>query len=183
MAIVQSYPTAAAATIFGYADEFYRANVAGTGFADGDVIRRTAQIDPTTGLETGVVNYYNVTTDAAITTVPTGTAIDPLGAFREVLASETITIDNTAAGIALTTIPATANHAEIHVHDADIVLTIDGATAPVGGATPIGIRQADGQFFELESREELINFLGIRLSTGDARIYVQYFRVFNGGNN
>ena len=183
MAIVQGYPTATATTVFGYSSEFYRANVAGTGFADGDVIKRTAQIDPTTGLETGVVNYYNVTTDAAITTVPTGTAIDPLGAFREVLTAETITIDNTVAGVPLTTIPATANHAEVHIHDADMVLTIDGATAPVGGATPIGVRQANGQFFELESREELVNFLGIRLSTGDARVYVQYFRVFNNANN
>lgn len=186
MAIVQGYPTQSATSVFGYADEFYRANTAGTGFADGDVIRRTAQIDPATGLETSIVNYYNVTQDAAITTVPNAADIDPLGGFREVLTSETITIDATAGGVALTTIPATANHAEIHVLDNDIILTLDGTTVPVGNgsATPIGFRQANGQFFELESRTELVNFLGMRLaSAGDGRIYVQYYRVFGNSND
>lgn len=182
MAIFTAYSPVSSSTSFVYATEFYRVLTAGVGYAEGDILRRKAQINESTGVVTGIENWYNVDQDAVIA-APTGTDIEALDGYREKLASETLVVDATVGGVTLASIPANANHAEFHILDADIVFTIDGATVPVGLPTPLGIRQADRQNVELEGRDELVNFTAIRLDATDARIYVEYSRVFSVENS
>lgn len=173
MAQFQSYAIPAAS--YSYRTTFYQALQDGTGFTQGDVIRRQEQVNDATGVVTGVETWFNVDTDAALAAAPVvGTDVSAYDSKRKKLASETLTVSN--AAVALAAIPADANLAEVHVWDADIALTIDGATAP---SATVGFRQANGQSFTLEGREELENFQAIRLTTTDARIYVEYSREFD----
>lgn len=176
MAIFQSYNIPA--PTLSYRTTYYQALVDGAGFSQGDVIRRQEQINDATGVPTGTESWWNVDADAALAAAPAvGTDVSAYDSKRKKLASETLTVGNAAVGLAA--IPADANHAVVHVWDADLSLTIDGATAPT---STVGIRQANGQSFELEGQDELVNFQAIRLSTTDARIYVEYSREFDYNN-
>lgn len=93
---------------------------------------------------------------------------------REKLGSEVLTVDNTVGGVSFASIPARANHAEIQVLDAGISFTLDGTTAPTA---TLGMKQAADQLFELEGRDELLNFTAIRLSATDARLYIEYSAI------
>ena len=180
MAIFSNYsPSATSSVAFDYSQEFYRVITAGTGTAAGDVIRRHAQVNEATGVETGLVNWYNVSQDAVLGTAPTAADINALDSYRNKLGSQVLTVDATIGGVSLT-VPAGANHAEIHVWDADVVFTLDGATAPTA---TVGIRQADGQLFELEGVSELTNAAFLRLGATDARIYVEYSTVYSNSSN
>ena len=81
-----------------------------------------------------------------------------------------LSIDNTAAGIALT-VPRTAMCAEIYVRTAAIVFTRDG-TAPTA---TLGIQANAGDIIMLNSREELENFRAIRQGGTNATLDVEYF--------
>ena len=86
-----------------------------------------------------------------------------------------LSIDNTAAGIALT-VPATGMCAEIYVRTAAIVFTRDG-TAPTA---TLGIQANAGDIIMLNSREELENFLAIRQGGTSATVDVEYFNELSG---
>lgn len=155
-------------------DVLYRAITTGVGYTDGDILQRITQFDATTMVPTGTVQWLNVNTGAFIA-APLIADIVPHSEYRLLLTSETITISSVAVG--LTTIPANANYAEIQVHDANIVFTYDGATAP--SASPdIGVVQQVGALIRLQSRAEVVNFNAIRQDATDARIYVQYLQVY-----
>ena len=179
MAIFQSYAIPAAS--YTYRTLLYRALVdVAANYDAGDIIVRTEQINEATGLATGVETWRNDTQGIALGTAPTvGTDVEALDGLRLKLASETLTV--AAAAVPLAAIPAEANHAEVHVWDADISLRLDGS-APT---STVGIRQANGQTFELEGRQELLNFQAIRLAATSARLYVEYSRVYgaDGDNN
>lgn len=169
---------------FTYKTTLYRAltDDANGEWSIGDIIKRVVQIDAATLLPTGIESITNIDKDLALA-VPfvgsIGTDIEALDSKRITLISEMLQVDQTVTGF--TTIPTNANHAEVHVLDNDIIFTIDGASSPVGvGASlPIGFRQADTQMFELEGRDELINFSVVKLNTGDARLYIQYFQQYD----
>lgn len=177
MAIFQSYAIPAAS--YTYRTLLYRALVDVPGsYAAGDIIVRTEQINEATGLATGVETWRNDTQGIALGAAPTvGAQVEALDGLRLKLASETLTVSSTA--VALAAIPAEANHAEVHVWDADVSLRLDGS-APT---STVGIRQANGQTFELEGRQELINFQAIRLAATDARLYVEYSRVYGSNDH
>ena len=177
MAIFQSYNIAAPQ--YQYRTLLYRALVDAVGsYNAGDIIVRTEQINEATGLATGVETWRNDTQGISLGTAPTvGTQIEALDGLRLKLASETLTVAATA--IPLAAIPATANHAEVHVWDADVSLRLDGS-APTA---TVGIRQANGQTFELEGRTELVNFQAIRLAATSARLYVEYSRVYGSNDH
>ena len=172
---------------FMYETTYYRALVddaANTEYVKGDILLLSEQVDEATLLPTGVVKWKNVDTGVAIT-LPfagtVGTDVEALDNKRVSLSpAETLVVSSTA--VSLGAVPAGANHAEVHVLDAAIILTYDGATAPVGNgaAAPIGIRQGNGQVFELESADEIANFSAMRLDGAtDARIYVEYTCQFD----
>lgn len=168
------------ATLFG--QEFYRAVTTGVGYTAGDILRRVSALNTLTGIELGVISWFNVSTGLVVAP-PIAIDINALDYYQVNLTSEIITIDNTVLGIPLTTIPTLANYAKVQVLDANIVLTLDGTTLPVGGATPIGFLQQARQIFTLEGRDDLVNFLAIREGVSNARIYVQYLTVYSGNNN
>lgn len=179
MAIFQSYAIPAAS--YTYRTLLYRALVdVAANYDAGDIIVRTEQINEATGLATGVETWRNDTQGIALGTAPiVGTQVEALDGLRLKLVSETLAVSGTS--LALAAIPAEANHAEVHVWDADVSLRLDGSAA----TATVGIRQANGQTFELEGRQELVNFRAIRLAATDARLYVEYSRVYgaDGDNN
>ncbi len=173
MAIFDPYPIARVS--YKYITTFYRASANGALYTEGDILRETAQIDEATGQPTGVTSWYNVDTDIVMAIPPVDTEIESLDASRIALTAVPLTVSNAAAGVALPSIPSNANYAEVHVWDADVVFTLDG-TAPT--TTGNGFRQANGQTFELESADEIAKFKGLRLGANDAKLWVQYYRVF-----
>ena len=163
-------------TSFRYEYDLFRALQDGADFAAGDILKRTNVIDESTQLVSSTI-CENLDTGTILWSVPTiGTDVEAFDATRESLGSETLAISSSAIGLA--SIPSGATLAEVHVLDADIVFTLDGTTTPVGGGTPLGYRQGNGQTFELESKDEIDNFDAIRLGSSDARIYVEYYREF-----
>lgn len=177
MAIFNPYPIAAAA--YRYVVTFYRAIASGPGYAEGDILRQTVQINEATGVLTGVEAWYNVDQDAALAAAPAGANIEALDFNRIALLATSLTVSNVAAGVGLPAIPADANYAEIHIWNADVVFTLDG-TAPT--TTGTGFRQANGQTFELESADEINKFKALRLGGVDSVLWVQYYRVLGGQN-
>lgn len=173
MAVFSSFPVPA--TTYSYLVTYYRALTAGTGYAVGDVLRETTQINANTGAPTGTKVWYNVDQDAAVATAPAVADIEALDKNRIVLSSATLTVSNAKAGVSFASPPADANHAEVHVWDADVVITLDGATPTTTGA---GFRQGNGQTFELESKEEITKLKALRLGSTDAKLFVTYFRVY-----
>lgn len=173
MAAFSNFPVAA--TVYSYLVTYYRALTAGTGYTVGDVIRETTQINTATGAPTGVKVWYNVDQDVAIAAAPLVADIEALDKNRIVLSAASLTVSNVAAGVSFAAPPADANYAEVHVWDADVVVTLDG-TAPT--ATGTGFRQANGQTFELESRLEITQLKALRLGAVDAKLYVTYYRVY-----
>lgn len=172
MAVFSGYSTNVS---YSYRTTLYQALINGVGFTQGDIIRLQEQINDATGLATGIVSWTNVDTGLALAGIPViGTDVSAWDSKRKKLASETLTV--AAVAIAFATVPAGANHAEVHVWDADVSVTLDGATAPTA---TLGIRQADGQTFELEGVDEITNFKAIRLGTTSARLYVEYSREFD----
>lgn len=172
---------------FMYESTYYRvlADDAVNGeYKKGDILLLSEQVDEATLVPTGVVKWKNVDTSVLIT-LPfvgvVGTDVEALDNKRVVLSpAEVLTVSSTA--VSLAAIPAGANHAEVHVLDAAVIYTYDGATAPVGNgaAAPLGVRQGNGQIFELESADEIANFSVMRLDGAtDARIYVEYTCQFD----
>ena len=173
MATFQSYPVPT--VTYAYRTTFYQALINGTGFSQGDIIRRQEQINKATGAATGSENWFNVDTNAALAAAPVvGTDVSAMDSKRKKLTAEQLTVG--AAAATLAAIPADANMAEIHVWDADVSITLDGATAPTA---TVGIRQGNGQTFTLEGRDELTKFKAIRLATTNARLYIEYSRAFD----
>ena len=165
-----------AQTSFRYEYDLFRALADGTGFVIGDILKRTQVVNESTQLVSQTI-WENLDQGSVLGSAPTiGTDVEALDTSRVSLDSETVVIG--ASGTSLATIPSGATLAEIHVLDADIVFTLDGTTVPVGGVSPVGYRQGDGQTFELESKDEIDNFNAIRLGASDARIYVQYYREY-----
>lgn len=170
MARFSDYPTQAS---YSYVETLYRATAAGAGYAIGDIVRQAAQINNATGALTGVSSWYNVDQDAVLTAAPLPADIEALDNNRQVLGSAVLLVTNAAAAFAPP--PATANYAECSVWLADVVVTVDGSPPTVAGN---GVRQKDGQFFELESASELAGFKALRLGATNAQIFVTYYRVF-----
>ena len=181
MAKLESYNPAMAANVdLKTEPRGYIANIAGTGFSQGDVIKHIRSFDPNAIAVTVDEEWINHDTGAVLAGAPTigdGNEVSAIHGDRVALASEQLTV--AAAAIGLAAIPASANHAIVHVWDADISLTLDGATTPTA---TVGTRQADGQTFELESRDEIDNFEAIRLAAVSARLNVQYYRVLDFAN-
>lgn len=153
-----------------YSDKYFIATDNGTDYQVEDIIRERQKVNIATD-EIISTAYFNVSTGTELTVVPNIATLDPFDGTRKVLTSESLTVTDVAAGFA--TIPQNATHAELQVYDADIVFTVDGATAPT--STGLGIRVAEAQALELESRDEILNFSAIRAGNQDAKIYVQYF--------
>jgi len=163
-------------TTYRYNYDFFRALVTTAEYNEGDILKRTQQINEQTQ-SVFSTTWENLDSGASVLTLPTiGTDVEALDTSRVHKGSETLTVSSTAIGLA--SIPSGATLAEVHILDADIVFTLDGATTPVGGSSPVGYRQGDGQTFELESKDEIDNFDSIRLNAGDARIYVEYYREY-----
>jgi len=157
--------------------DYFRALKTGKEYEKGQILRRIQCIDPTTGVATATIwSVADDATGAPLAAAPVPADVEHLDSKRVKLASETVVVAAAAVGL---TPPPEANHAEVHVLDADVVFTLDGATAPVGGATPVGIRQADCQVFELEGKDELANFSALQLGTVGARLYVEYSCQFD----
>lgn len=174
MAIFNPYPIASAS--YNYVVTLYRALTGGAGYAEGDILRQTVQINNGTGAPTGVESWYNVDQDKALAATPLGENIEALDFKRIALSAVPLVVSNAAAGVPLPAIPADANYAEIHIWNADIVFTLDGTAPTLAG---VGFRQANGQTFELEAADELSKFLALRLGATDATLWVQYYRVFS----
>ena len=154
---------------------YFRAINSGVGYSLGDILQKFVQFDSVALTPTANIEWFNVNTNTFIGT-PLNADIFPVDKYRLLLTSETITVSNVAVG--LTTIPATANYAEIQAHDANLVFTYDGTTIPSTGPD-IGVVQTMGSFITLQSRDEIVNFNAIRQNATDARIYVQYLTAFN----
>lgn len=164
---------AVAGASYSIRNTLYRAIAAGVGFAAGDILQLTEQINSATLAATGVVSWYNVDQDAVLAAAPAGASIEAVDGRRVVSGTETLTVG--VASVALATIPAGANFAEIHVWDADVSLRVDGAAA----TAKTGYRQGNGATFELESAGELTNLRAIRLGTVDARLFVTYYTIYS----
>ncbi len=173
MATFQSY--AIPVITYAYRSTYYQALINGAGFSQGDIIRRQEQINENTGATTGVESWFNVDTNLALAAAPVvGTDVSAYDSKRKKLTAEQLTVG--AAATVLATIPADANLAEVHVWEADVSITLDGATAPTA---TVGIRQGNGQTFTLEGRDELTKFKAIRLAKTNARLYIEYSRAFD----
>lgn len=172
MATFTNFPIPAAS--YEYQSSYYRALVAGAEYQPGDILRDTAQIDVSTGQLTGVHSWFNLDSLSPIGQPAATTDVEALDGSRIVVGTELLPI---ATGTnQLATIPATANYAEAHVWDGAIVTTVDGAAPTTAGN---GYRQDNGQFFELESRQEITGFRAIRLNAAvAAQVYVTYYRVY-----
>lgn len=166
-----------AGTSYSIRNTLYRAIAAGPGYAAGDILQLTEQINSATLVATGVASWYNVDQDAVLAAAPVGANIEAIDGRRVVSGTETLIVS--AASVGLATIPAGANFAEIHVWDADVALRVDGAAA----TTTTGYRQGNGATFELESANELTNLKAIRLGTVDARVdarlFVTYYTIYS----
>ena len=150
------------------------------------------ETNSTTGAVKLVTEALNVTQNSVSYLDPDdGSAYTPTGTvanepIRISLGKESVDLADLShstltAGAGLT-VPAGANHAELHVFDADgIVYTLDGTKAAgVSGAPTTGFRINSGGSFELESADEMGNFLANSLNAGpDASVtgalYVEYF--------
>lgn len=175
MAVFNDFPVAAPS--FGFVTSYYRALVDGAEYEEGQILRATAQFDTATGQLTGIVTWFNLDAGTAMMAPPANQAdVGALDNSRIILGTEALFV--TAVADPLGGIPPSANYAEAHVWNADVVVTVDGTTP--SAATGNGFRQANGQMFALESREELEGFQAVRLGAADAKIYLTYFRVFGG---
>lgn len=101
--------------------------------------------------------------------------LQPIQGDRISLTTEQLTI---TPAINFQNIPDLANYAEIHVWDAAIIFTLDGANNP-DASTKMGTRVNAGSNFKLVSREELLNFLASNLTTSQSNIYIQYYFDIN----
>lgn len=160
-----------------YTYDYYRALTTTTGFTEGDILKRSQIINEQTNTVTET-EWENLDTAVILITAPTiGTDVEALDGSRVSKGSESLPVGSSSTTLAA--IPDGANLAEIHVLDADVVFTLDGSTTPVGSPVALGFRAGDGQNFELESRDEIVNFEVVRLATTDARLYVEYYREFD----
>ena len=168
MAIFQSF--VAPQATFVYRTLLYRAKVAGTGYSLEDVLEEVVKIDEATNTVVSS-QWFNVTTNSVLAVAPVLTDLHAYDGHRIALTSEDLAVSTTA--VSLASIPATANHAEVHVWGATgadyVIITVDGSTP----ATNHGVRQSDGLTFELESIDELTNFQVLGVS--NVVLHVQYY--------
>jgi len=158
--------------------EIFTTNKAGTGFAKNEVLRRQVIYDLIADAEVaGTLKWYNVSQgNTVLGATPDAADITSKGTDA-ILGSETLAVADTA--VALASVASGANAAVIHVLDADIIFTLTG-TNPTGdgSATPVGIRQASGQTFTLDSPQEVAGLKAVRLdNSNSARLYVEYHLV------
>jgi len=85
-----------------------------------------------------------------------------------------VTVDNTAGGVSLGTVPGTAKTALIQNNGAEIRIRVDGG-APT---TVVGFLVADGdtiEFFDDDYETSLRNFRAIRTGAVSSTLTIQYF--------
>lgn len=159
---------------------YYRAlaSNAASGFAEGDILKKVDTVNEGTGAITSTA-WSNVDEGTVLAAAPdlANDEAEALDSSRIVVGtSALVSVTDTAAGIPAASIPANANLAEVHVWDANVSITLDGTTPDASGN---GTRQADGQHFELESKDEIEKMQAVRLAGSDARLFVTFYRQFD----
>jgi len=85
---------------------------------------------------------------------------------------EQLTIDATAGGIALTpTKYANARSAKFGIEAADIRMRVDGGVP----TSTLGQLGEDGDWIEIDTKEDLVNFKAIRTGSVSAVVNVTYY--------
>ena len=133
--------------------------------------------------DSGLLVFEQFIGSNGVVLTPTNWVQGGCGAGRINLGSGVFTFDD-ALGVTGWTVPAGANHAEVQIEfltGASYVRFTTGGTTPNDGAG-IGYKQGDGQVFELESEDEVNNFLLIGAAGVTGLIYVEFALLTQSGD-
>lgn len=160
---------------FEYKYSFCRAKKAGEGYAKGDLLCKRIRYNAITDEEVGLT-WTNLTqAGAVLAAAPAESDLLCAGGSANVgLSNEKVAVADAAVGL---TVPAEANCAVIHVHNADIMHTTvpGGVPTTANAAAPCGFNRCVNDTIFLEG-DELANFNAIAATAGlPSNLYVEYF--------
>ena len=161
----------------------FQAKNTGSNYNLGDFLVKTETFDVQNPSVVTALSWYNLSQDVDITPAPPIISdIEQVKGDRVLLGQETLKYGQNPASLG--SIPNGVNFAEIHVFNHDSIYDVDGTSPdPVNFS---GRRVNDGATFELESFNEIKNFLIRTISASPASaayVDVNYYYLFTSEGN